>query len=1134
MFFKKNKPAPQAGQKAAPSAQPMPQGHSLFAPAINPVSNTVIDFGFGRPKSGHPTQAEPASPSTYESYQPTAYPPAQESTAFPEPMPWETPLDLPETAQAPTAYSMPEPAYTEPVAPAVPTFEPEIHTWDASPAAPAYEDPSLGSHIPAITPDMSPEAAWALMEPNFPQQPAPDATEFNPTDTSQPYLQETFENYTPAITQANEPENLWPAEPSAIAFTTDTDPNATADLMAFEMPASESMIQSNTQSDFSAAYSPPFEDPFTASLGSPGPEFEPSYNAEDLPDFTGQASHFSEPAASELETWMPPTEALLSEPSELTEPTGTAYFPQEPAVLPLEDFSWGAPESIEQVPSEPGAREIGTLPAFEPVPLEPGAFLDSVNQQLYPPDPFHSPNSELGMSEQAFEEAAQYLFPETVSAPLEWTDEAELEAPTQSATWDDELEFGGESLDLGSSVQANAEGLNDISTLFASGGQPAPAEPEFLPQSGLDADLSLLIPSPTNISEQSDYSTSFGETDSEDFFSHDWQPESATNTTQPASIHGSEISPMQEFAYGAGSFQETQPADAINDFEALAAVNTFNPAEFTLESLPTMVSAEGYTDLNSPLEESEPGEFEPGQFEPSAFDPSPPVENSAFGAAETWQPSTELLLDEPEGYYSPQQSTPQAHHEASEFPPIAAEPVPEFSPATDNTNLTDTIPSIAGVDGITSLNFEEDLYAIEANLSFTQEESQPSHAVDNLEYAPGDTWFTETPETAINLAQTEPITTATDWDSFATETTLPNEEAAAPASQSFTSSSTEDDDFYATSFTLNEQGELVPESSSQQTTPTAATFETSEISSAWEASSSAIHASVQSVQSVQEEDLLTFSFEEETTEFSPQSAFQSDLEPGFSQNISPTEPMISADIESKSEPWDFEVSEPLPSPQDTEADFFQPLEAAGPALAAASATGFIQQSMEVAPPAYEIPPSSVETASPTAESSPAAPAKLPPTPPPSRFDFKPKVQFSRPAPKPEVATPVSSDELEAQWLSPPPIAKQAAPKPYTPPVEELMLGNLEVISICPLSNEKRLLVVQSNDIFALMGQSGQEQPQISVLKIFEYNPIAYQNTFTAVEEAQAAAQGMYVVQVGTWHAIISTFQDKITLHTELG
>ena len=108
------------------------------------------------------------------------------------------------------------------------------------------------------------------------------------------------------------------------------------------------------------------------------------------------------------------------------------------------------------------------------------------------------------------------------------------------------------------------------------------------------------------------------------------------------------------------------------------------------------------------------------------------------------------------------------------------------------------------------------------------------------------------------------------------------------------------------------------------------------------------------------------------------------------------------------------------------------------------------------------------------------------------------------------------------------------PETKPAPPAEFKLGNLEVMSVCVLTPEKRLLVVQSNGIYALMGQYGVDHPQISVLKLFEQNPIAYQNTFTAVEEAQAASQGMYVVQVGTWHAIISTFQDKITLHTELG
>jgi hypothetical protein len=99
---------------------------------------------------------------------------------------------------------------------------------------------------------------------------------------------------------------------------------------------------------------------------------------------------------------------------------------------------------------------------------------------------------------------------------------------------------------------------------------------------------------------------------------------------------------------------------------------------------------------------------------------------------------------------------------------------------------------------------------------------------------------------------------------------------------------------------------------------------------------------------------------------------------------------------------------------------------------------------------------------------------------------------------------------------------------------EFSMENLEIIGVCPLEDNKRLLLVQSNNIFALMGQVGIENPQVSVLKLFEQNPIAYQTTFTAAQEGQAGNQGMYVVQVGTWHAVLSTFQQNILLHTELG
>jgi uncharacterized cupin superfamily protein len=96
------------------------------------------------------------------------------------------------------------------------------------------------------------------------------------------------------------------------------------------------------------------------------------------------------------------------------------------------------------------------------------------------------------------------------------------------------------------------------------------------------------------------------------------------------------------------------------------------------------------------------------------------------------------------------------------------------------------------------------------------------------------------------------------------------------------------------------------------------------------------------------------------------------------------------------------------------------------------------------------------------------------------------------------------------------------------------MEHLEILGTCPLTQDKRLLLVQSGQQFALMGQAGFENPSVYVLKIFDGNPVAYQQTFAAAQEGQAGEQGMFVVQVGTWHAIVSTFRDQIVLHTELG
>jgi hypothetical protein len=126
--------------------------------------------------------------------------------------------------------------------------------------------------------------------------------------------------------------------------------------------------------------------------------------------------------------------------------------------------------------------------------------------------------------------------------------------------------------------------------------------------------------------------------------------------------------------------------------------------------------------------------------------------------------------------------------------------------------------------------------------------------------------------------------------------------------------------------------------------------------------------------------------------------------------------------------------------------------------------------------------------------------------------------------------PVAPDSAEALWNAPP--VEPEAPTEPEPPA--LSMEQLEIMGICQLTQDKRLLLVHSAGQFALMGQAGLENPNVYVLKIFDGNPVAYQQTFAAAQEGQAGEQGMFVVQVGTWHAIVSTFRDQIMLHTELG
>lgn len=113
-------------------------------------------------------------------------------------------------------------------------------------------------------------------------------------------------------------------------------------------------------------------------------------------------------------------------------------------------------------------------------------------------------------------------------------------------------------------------------------------------------------------------------------------------------------------------------------------------------------------------------------------------------------------------------------------------------------------------------------------------------------------------------------------------------------------------------------------------------------------------------------------------------------------------------------------------------------------------------------------------------------------------------------------------------------ATPAKTRASTPSSQMGRLGHLDILSICVLSADKRLLIVHNEDVYALMAQVGLENPSVSVIKIFDHNPIAYQNTFVTVPERRTGQKGLYVTQVGTWRGMISCFQDRITLYTELG
>lgn len=283
------------------------------------------------------------------------------------------------------------------------------------------------------------------------------------------------------------------------------------------------------------------------------------------------------------------------------------------------------------------------------------------------------------------------------------------------------------------------------------------------------------------------------------------------------------------------------------------------------------------------------------------------------------------------------------------------------------------------------------------------------------------------------------------------------------------------------------------------------------------------------------------------TDYTPPESIETDLETSFIENVWTLEntdltqdvieqPPALSPIEFPSEPVPTlePISEPA-APTNSLAAFLSEDDDFYASSFTLSEQGDVIPSYEApSTPIIEISDAFEPTFEVTEPVAPVAPFILPemeaslPSPPPMEIISTPEPE-TIPITHSTASVPPSAEEL---WETP---ALGETPAP-TPEVAQpaLSFDNLEILGVCQLSADKRLLLVQSQENFALMGQAGLENPQITVLKIFDHNPIAYQNTFAAAQEGQAGAQGMYVTQVGTWHAIISTFQDQIVLHTELG
>lgn len=126
------------------------------------------------------------------------------------------------------------------------------------------------------------------------------------------------------------------------------------------------------------------------------------------------------------------------------------------------------------------------------------------------------------------------------------------------------------------------------------------------------------------------------------------------------------------------------------------------------------------------------------------------------------------------------------------------------------------------------------------------------------------------------------------------------------------------------------------------------------------------------------------------------------------------------------------------------------------------------------------------------------------------------------------------ESVDSFDFTPTPVAIQQTEIESSEVTDTLNPDNLQVVASHPLIEDKSIMLVEGNGQMALMGQVGYgEDAMVAIIKLFTHNPLAANQTFTAVKEASAGSKHMFLTQVGDWQGIVSCDDRIVALHTEL-